>query len=64
MHFIKVLANYIENMTLTYRFVTIQNKKIVTYFVLSYVSTFTSQLTCTYNRTDLCYAYTKRTIYP
>ena len=45
------------------KFVTIPKKK-VTYFVLSYASTFMSQLICTYNRTYLCYAYTKRIIYP
>ena len=51
------------------KFVTIpkkkkKKKKKVTYFVLSYASTFMSQLICTYNRTYLCYTYTKRIIYP
>ena len=36
----------------------------VAYFVLIYASTFMSQLICTHNKTDLCYAYTKRIIYP
>ena len=45
------------------KFVTIQKKKR-TYLVLSYASTFMSQLICTYNRTYLCYTYTKRIIYP
>ena len=43
---------------------TKKKKKKVTYLVLSYASTFMSQLICTYNRTYLCYAYTKRIIYP
>ena len=46
------------------KFVTIPKKKKVTYFLLSYASTFMSQLICTYNRTYLCYTYTKRIIYP
>ena len=44
------------------KFVTIPKK--AAYLVLSYASTFMSQLICTYNRTILCYAYTKRIIYP
>ena len=48
------------------KFVTIPKKKEkkVTYLVLSYASTFMSQLICMYNRIDLCYVYTKRIIYP
>ena len=48
------------------KFVTIPKKKEkkVTYLVLSYASTFMSQLICMYNKIDLCYVYTKRIIYP
>ena len=36
----------------------------VAYFVLSYASIFMTQLICTHNKTDLCYAYIKIIIYP
>ena len=36
----------------------------VEYFVLSYASIFMTQLICTHNKTDLCYAYIKIIIYP
>ena len=42
----------------------LQKNKEVTYLVLGYASTFMSQLICKNNRTNLCYAYTKRIIYP